>query len=94
MFDFNSNQQVRQRLRERLRHYFASVPGSSPEEFLLTAVQKEIDLRESALGQRRDPAFHPLPKETLPTEAVHGWLWQRLAAVGRERGERHVHYSN
>lgn len=97
MIECGERNRLKQQLAERLGNYFAQVPGASPEEFLLEAVQKEIAFRENTLngGQPwRAPAdgpvpptsaFRPPPPQTLPPEAVHGWLCRRLAALPRQR---------
>lgn len=97
MIHFSDRSRVKQQLVERLGNYFAQVPGASPEEFLLEAVRKEIAFREHTLnGGRpweapsdrstdRTSAFQPPPAQTLPAEAIHGWLCRRLARLPRRR---------
>jgi hypothetical protein len=97
MVDPSNRSRVKQQLAERLGNYFAQVPGASPEEFLLEAVRKEIAYREHTLngGQPwgapaagptyRTSAFQPPPPQTLPSEAIHGWLCRRLARLPRRR---------
>lgn len=101
MVEFSDRNRAKQQLAERLGNYFAQVPGASPEEFLLEAVRKEMVFRENTLnGGRpwgtpthagaayRSAAFQPPPAETLPPEAIHGWLCQRLAQLPRPRRSR------
>jgi hypothetical protein len=82
------------RLTERLHNYFANVPEASREQFLLEALQKEMDRREqqSNGGQPwpapRPRSFQPTPPPTLPSEAVHGWLCQRLQMLEETRPRR------
>jgi hypothetical protein len=87
------------RLAERVQNYLRSVPGASPEQFLLEAVRKEIDHRERKLNRGKpwrsspsqDPAdsqFRPHPQDTLPTEAIHHWLCHRLLILYRQQQYR------
>ncbi len=97
MVDFGERNRLKHQLAERLGNYFSQVPGASPEEFLLEAVRKEIALRENTLngghpwraptGGPTHPtsAFRPPPQQTLPSEAIHGWLCRRLARLPRQR---------
>jgi hypothetical protein len=100
MVGFGERNRLKHQLAERLGSYFAQVPGASPEEFLLEAVRKEIAFRENTLNGGRPwhapaggptqhaSAFRPLPQQTLPPEAIHGWLCRRLARLPRRRRSR------
>jgi hypothetical protein len=98
MFSFGDRQRVKQLLVERLRRYFASVPGASPEEFLLEAVAREIDHRERTLNNGQpcrasaesahsssQSTFRPSPKATLATDDIHPWLCEQLAKLHYQR---------
>jgi hypothetical protein len=82
---------VKGRLDERLKNYFAHVPEASREQFLLEALQNEMDRREQQLngGQpwpaARTRSFRPAPPPTLPSEAVHDWLCARLQMLEQTR---------
>ena len=82
---------VKARLDERLKNYFAHVPEASREQFLLEALQREIDRREQEFHGGRpwpscaNPTYRPTPAITLPSEAVHGWLCQRLQMLKPRR---------
>jgi hypothetical protein len=88
-------------LAERLTNYFANVAGVSPHQFLLEAVEKEIERREKDLNggkpwpraaeagpTPRFAAYHPAPPETLPAEAVPNWLCERLRWLHRRQRAR------
>jgi hypothetical protein len=58
------------RLAEGIRQYLARHPEVSAEEFLLTAVRRELSLREG-------PTYEDI--------RLHAWLNERLAALHHER---------
>jgi hypothetical protein len=67
------------RLAERIRGYLARHPEVSPDEFLLDAVHREIDLLESP---RASASASRLTEEDI---RLHVWLSERITALHRER---------
>jgi hypothetical protein len=84
------------RLAQRLARYFALHPHVSREEFLVTALEKELDYRAADLGWKPlapghpgDRPSHRWVEERRPlTEEdlrIHAWLMERLALLHHER---------
>jgi hypothetical protein len=83
------------RLAQRLDRYFAQHPNVSREEFLMAALEKELDARAPELGRKVWPSVRleshqprrwvderrPLTEEDL---RIHAWLSERLALLHRE----------
>jgi hypothetical protein len=88
---FGVSARSKARLTERLTNYFAHVPEASREQFLVEALQKEMDRREQQFNDSqpwplpRTRSFRPTPPPTLPSEAVPGWLCQRLEMLEQTR---------
>lgn len=80
-------------LARRLRGYFARHPEVSREQFLLHALQQEIDSRErgSQGGTYRRPRARPAWRDddrrplTAEDIRIHAWLNGRLARLPRRR---------
>jgi hypothetical protein len=72
-------------LTERVHHYFDRHPELSREEFVLKAVQHELDTveREENYGMRRSPSSPSFP--TAQDIRIHAWLNGRLMKLHRER---------
>jgi hypothetical protein len=82
---------------ERLRHYFEQNPQVSREDFLLAAIQKEMEFRAADTvlrtwrgnirPQGRGPnSWDNIYRPTTPDDSrIHLWLAERMLLLDRER---------